>query len=419
MHTTLKSIAAAMLLAGGLVTSASAETATLRVSATPVIFKPMFEEFVKQFEAKNPDIKIDLTVPAGEQDTMIRNILRQAVVDDLPDVTFQGYNWLRILTDRDLPVPLDDFIKNDPEWVPDRFSSSVANSATINGAVRGLGVGMSFPTFYYNADLVKKAQGGDTSFPDTWDGVIALAEKIGQAEPDMIGAFHRFHSWMFQAHVESRGGRMMSPNEKTILFTGPEGQAAFDLYHRFAKAGQARAAMTREQARQAFAGGTIGIFTDSSSILSRHTTQIGGKFELGVAPFPIDRDRGRMPAAGVASVMLTRDSTQQKAAWRFMKFVSSPQGQVIVGTKTSYVPANAVAAERPDVLGNYYKERPLMKAALETVPYASPWYAFPGENAVKIYDLISDKIQAVATLQERPKEGLANLRREIEALLPK
>jgi len=419
MSRSLTSLAAAALVLGGLAGTAQAEALTLRVTATPAVFKPMFEELVQKFEAKNPDIKIALTVPPGEQEKMVQDILRRAVVNDLPDVTFQGYDYIRLLADRNLPVPLDKFIANDPDWKPSTYSASVANSATVNGAVRGLGVGMSFPVLYYNVDLVKKAQGGSAAFPDTWGGVVALAEKISQVQPDVIGAFHRFHSWMFQAQVESRGGRLMSPDEKKVAFDSPEGRATFDLYHRLAKAGQARAAMTREQAREAFLGGTVGILTDSSSSISRHLKQTTGKFELGVAHFPIVKGKGRIPAAGIASMMLTHDAARQKAAWRFMTFVSGLDGQVVVGTKTSYVPANAVAAERPDLLGDYYAKNPIMKGVLETVPVASSWYAFPGENAIKIDKVIYDKVQAVLTLREKPEEALVNLKREIEALLPK
>jgi multiple sugar transport system substrate-binding protein len=402
MFKILTAIASVMLILCGRPLASQAQTTTLNVTATPAIFKAMFEELVAKFEAQNPQIKIALTVPPGEQ-----------------DVALPGYNHIRVLTDRGLTVPLEPFIKSDASWKPERFSASVVNSATLNGVVRGLGVGVSFPVLYYNVDMVKQAQGGDAAFPTSWDGVIALAKKIGASQPGVIGAFHRFDQWMFQAQVESRGGALMSADEKAIRFDGAEGLAALQLYQTFAEAGQSKSAMTREQARQAFIGGTVGIFTDSSSLLQQHTQQVGGKFQIGVAPFPAVQGKGRIPAAGIASVMLTPDKTRQDAAWRFMTFVSSPEGQVIVATKTAYVPANAVAVARADLLGDYYKERPLMQAALTSLPFASPWYSFPGANSVKIEDVIRNRLQAVATLEQTPVSALAAMKTEVEALLPR
>lgn len=411
--TKLAGPALALLIA----TPAVAQTTTITVTATPSIFASMFERLAAEFEAANDDIEIDLVIPPGEQREMIQDVLRRALVDDLPDVTFQGYNFLRVLADRNLPVPLGDFIANDPEWTQDRFAPSVAAAATLGETVQGLGVGISFPVLYYNVDLVRQAQDGDKTFPETWEGVVDLASQIGASDPDVIGGFHRFHSWMFQAQVESRGGRLMDASESELMFAGDEGQAAFDLYHAFAEAGQGEFAMTREQGRQAFASGTIGIFTDSSSILRRYEEQVGDAFEIGIAPFP-RVDGGTIPAAGVASVMLAQDEERQAAAWRFMRFVASPEGQVIVAEETAYVPANAAAFAKGTPLARYYAERPLMAAALATVPHASVWYSFPGENSVEIGDVIYDAVEAVATLQIEPQDGLARLAGDVGALLP-
>lgn len=418
MHRLLKSLAIGALALTGLATHATAQTTTIEVTATPAIFKPMFEEFVTAFEKENPDIKVKLDIPPGEQRAMVQDILRRALIDDMPDVTFQGYNYLRALVDRKIPVSLEKFISNDPEWTEKSFSPSIANSGTVNGNVYGLGVGMSFVVLYYNVDLVRKAQGGDATFPDNWDGIIELAGKINKTVPGVIGGFHRFHPWIFQAQVESRGGKMMSPDEKKITFTGSEGLESLKIIRRFAEAGgQNKAAMTREQARQAFVSGTVGIFTDSSSGLVKHEAQIANKFELGVARFPILSRDGHLPAGGVASVLLTRDPERQAAAWKFMKFVASSKGQVIVAEKTAYVPANSVALNNSSALAEIFRQRPKMKAALDTVPFATSWYAFPGKNAAKIDDTIKETVRDVTTLRITPEEALKSLNSAIEKLL--
>jgi multiple sugar transport system substrate-binding protein len=419
MRMTTRCIAAAAMILPGFLAQAEAEAATLNVTATPSIFKPMFEEFVTAFTATNPDVEINLDASNRDQTDMVQSLLRRALIDDLPDVTFQGFNYMRVLVDRELAVPLDDFIKADPDWTEDRFTQSVASSASLNGITYGLGVGMSFPVLYYNADLVKQARNGDAGVPRTWDGLIDLARKINDLGSDISGLILRTHPWVFQAMVESVGGRMMDNDEKEIAFAGSKGLEVFDISRRVGEAGQAENFMTREQGRQAFAGGKVGLTLDSSSSLASFEKQAEGNFVLGTAPMPRPAANASIPAAGIASVMITRDPETQKAAWRFMKFVSSPEGQVIVGKSTGYVPANGIAATTPGLLGDYYAANKNMNAAIDTLPVASLWYAFPGENSAKIDKAIEAAMVEVVTLRQTPEEAMKSLEANVRSMLPK
>lgn len=413
----LKSLAMATCASFALGGVAAAETATIRVSATPSILATMFEELVAAFEAEHPDIDVELEIPAGEQDEQLRDLLRQAVVDDLPDVAFQGYNHVRTLGDRDIAVALGDFVTNDPEWTSDIYADSVTATGTHNNTVFALGVGVSFPVLYYNADLVRQAQDGDATVPMDWDGIVALARSIGELDDGIVGGFHRYHPWFFQAHVNSRGGQMMNDAETAISFNGEEGMAGLNVVHAFAEAGQAASAMTREQARQAFVSGTIGLFTDSSGLLAQHIDQIGDRFELGVARWPILADNGGVPASGIAALMLTDEDQQQQAAWEFMKFVAGPRGQEVVVRNSAYVPANSAVVDQSESLNTFFAENPRMRVALETASDAVAWYAFPGENTTRIDEAVYDTMQAVSTLRVEPEEALSGLASNVESML--
>ena len=329
-------------------------------------------------------------------------------------MTFQGYNYIRTLAERDLPVPLDAFIAEDAAWQGGEISSSVANSGTLDGTVYGLGLGFSFPVLYYNADLVNAALEGQ-AFPSDWTGVIELANTLYEGDSGNLGGFLMSHSWIFQALVETTGNAYVGDDGR-LGFAGDQGEAVFDIIGGFAEAGQAESAMTREQARQAFVGGTVGIFTDSSSVLARHLDQIGDRFELAVAPFPISAEGASVPAAGVAGVMLTRDEAKQDAAWRFLSHVVSAEGQMLVAQNTSYVPANAAALESSEDLHALLTQDPRMQAALDTAPLASAWYAFPGQNGREIDAVIADMMQAVTSGTVTPDQAQMQLINEIQAL---
>jgi len=369
------------------------------------------------FEKENPDIRVNLDVSQIDQLSIVQQTLRAAVINDLPDVSFQGFNYLRMLTDRNLLVPLDGFIKNDPTWNTELYPPSLVSTGRVGGISYGLGVGLSFPIIFYNKGLVSRAQGGGSQLPTSWDAILALAGKIQAQNPGMLGLSIRDNSFMFQGLIGSFGGTMMNASESDITFTDKAGRQAFQLLHRIGEAGQAKVAMTRPQSRQAFVGGRTAIIIDSSSSLSSFEAE--GRFEIGTAALPLSASDATLPAAGVAAVMLTKNAARQAAAWRFMKFVVGAEGQNIVATKTGYVPANESAIKAPAALAAYYVEHSNMKAALDSVAIARGWYAFPGENAGRIDTLIEDSLGEVLRLRQPPERALDQLAKDVKGMLPK
>jgi multiple sugar transport system substrate-binding protein len=294
----------------------------------------------------------------------------------------------------------------------------VTETGSVDTAVIGLGTAISVPIIYYNAELVARIAGSEP-IPQEWDRILALIDRLGKAAPGTIGGFcqHVGSSWIYLALVESLGGSMMSADDRRIAFNAAPGRRALEIFQAFGRAGQARADMGRDQARQAFAGGGIALLVDSSSSLAAIEAQVGGRYKLGTARIPIV-PTGHIPVAGIASILLARDAARQAAAWRFMKFVSGPEGQTIVGKSTGYFPANDIVVRQDDLLGRYYEARPLVRPITGSLAFASRWYAFPGDNSAKIDAVLLDGITSVVTLSKTPGEALAEMERKVEQLLP-
>ena len=47
------------------------------------------------------------------------------------------------------------------------------------------------------------------------------------------------------------------------------------------------------------------------------------------------------------------------------------------------------------------------------------WYAFPGENNLKIIAVIKDRLQTVVDKSTEPKAALTNMAQDVDKLLPK
>ena len=379
----------------------------------------IFNKLQEAFEAAHPEYSLTFLNPYKGYDDGVQQVLRQSIAGQLPDITNQGLNRQRALVDRGLPVSLDAFIAKDPNWEADGLDGPPSKVGTYGGSVYGLAVGFAAPIAYYNMDLVRKA-GWDTSkMPTDWNEMLELGRKISALGDDIGGLFvSAEEDWTFQSIVGGLGGRMMSEDEKSVAFDQPPAKEAFNIIHRMVSEAE-MPATTFEGGMQSFYAGKLGVFMQSNSRLPGHVKNVGDRFELATGVFPRNDPNGLLAAGGNVTMMLTKDPEKQKAAWAFMRFVSSPQGATLVVRNSGYFPPNSKAVEDPDLLGKFYDENPLQKSIAGQIPYIGPWYAFPGENTLRISKAITDNLEALISQNVTPEQAMTTLAKDVEALIPK
>jgi multiple sugar transport system substrate-binding protein len=390
--------------------------------AIPDIFKEVHEEIAKQFMAAHPSIKVKFTQPTKEYEDATQQVLRNAVTGQLPDVTYQGLNRQRILADRNIAQPLDALIAAEKDWAKAGYDGSLLTLGQVKGKQYGMGFSLSTPIIYFNADLVKKAGGDPDNFPTTWEGIFALAKKIDDPANKVAG----FHfdwditgNWMWQALTFSNGGTMLTSDEKKVAFDGPPGQKAIATLAAMRNDGTMRD-VSQATALQDFVAGRLGIWAHSTSRLGGVTKQSQGVFTLRTARFPLGAGAdSRLPAGGNVAMMLAKDPAKQKAAWEYIKFATGPVGATIMVKGTGYFPANALPAKDPKMLGDFYAQNPNHRVAIGQLPSMTAWYAFPGENGLKITDVIKDHLQSVVNKSAKPEDALKKMAGDTQALLPK
>ena len=401
---------------------AMAQTEITVQYAIPDIFKDVQEEIAKQFMAANPTIKVKFIQPSKEYEDATQQVLRNAVTGQLPDVAFQGLNRQRILADRDIAQPLDAFIAAEKDWASKGYDGALLTLGQVKGKQYGMGFSLSTPIIYFNADLVKKAGGDPDKFPNTWEGIFALAKKIDDPANKIRGLHYDWDitgNWMWQTLVFSNGGTMLSADEKKVAFDGPPGQKAIATLAAMVNEGT-MGDISQATALQDFVAGRLGIWAHSTSRLGGVTKQTQGVFALRTARFPLGAGAAsRLPAGGNVAMMLAKDPAKQKAAWEYIKFATGPVGATIMVKGTGYFPANALPAKDPKMLGDFYAANPNHQVAISQLPSMTAWYAFPGENGLKITDVIKDHLQSVVNKSGKPADVLAKMTADTQALLPK
>ncbi|WP_198021696.1 extracellular solute-binding protein [Mesorhizobium sp. WSM3224] len=398
---------------------ARTEDVSLRISAAPSIYQATYKKITEEFQKRHPDIKVDLLPPVREDEELLQNTLRSAMTGELPDVLFISPNVMRPLIGRKIAVKLETVGANMQALTNLDLIAGATGVGTVDDTLYGIPFGVSVPIVVYNADLVAKAGGSPEQFPTTWPETIELITKISALEGS-LGGFMEYDNtgnWTYKALVATLGGRMMSPDGKQIEFDDAQGQEAFKILQAFGQAGQARADMTRDQARQAFAAGSMGVLITSSGALPALEKQAAGKFSLRAAPLPLGGPEGRIPAAGTVLMITARNEQTKKAAWEFIKFAVGADAQTIMGNNTGLLSVNKTALQDPNRLGNQQEARPNQRAAIAELSRLTEWYAFPGDNSVKITDIIKRYLQAVLTLNRQPEEALASMKKDVGALL--
>lgn len=427
MNVTRRNILKGAAAAGGALAMPSylrAQSAETEISvqySTPVLFKELQENIAREFMAKNPKIKVTLRTPELDYEAILQRNLRDAITNNLPDVAFHGLNRQRTLDERGVPVDLKPFMDADPQTKELGFSPTLLSLGQVGSKQTGIGFSLSTPILYYNADLVAAAGGHPDKLPSSWDDVLKLAAAVHDPSKNVTGMFFDWTitgNWSWQALVLSHGGSMLDPAETRVAFTEAPGATSMRLLRRMVDEGKMPDIKPETMFQDMF-GGRMGISMQSTAQLGRYNREIGGRFRLVCGRFPLSAPNARLPAGGNVAMMFTKDAAKQKAAWEFIKFACGPVGATMMVNATGYMPATTIPAEREDMLAKFYRDNPNHLVSIRQQDVITGWYAFPGQNALRITDTINDHIQTVVARRGEPDATLASMGKAVQTMLPK
>lgn len=399
-------------------TAVAQTTITVSASGNPQNMT-MFETLITEFNAQSQQVEVDWQPGPRETSEFIQQLLRDSLVgSELPDVILFTGPILRTLHDRGLVSPIYDLIATDTEWNA-VVTSSMMQPAQVDGETAGVAFGMSMPVVVFNSELVRQVGGDPDNLPTTWDGILELAEQINDLGPEIVGGFLEHDnsmalSWL--ALLESHGGRIMTADNTSFTFNSPEGLQALEVLRRFGEAGQAASDMTRDQARQAFGAGGIGVLVTMSSLLSRYEREAEDRFQVRAVPYPVVDGTGMLPASSVIGSILTADEVQQRASLEFVRFVADVPGQTILVQQTGYAPSSPIAVESAGELAGLLAQRANAASYLEHQDVISGWYVVPGEQGLRIARVFMDGLQRVVTLEQAPQDALDSMERDAQSI---
>ena len=389
-----KSVLAAVVVTALGTASSVAQAVEIEVGYPySALFDVTFERMMPAFKKAHPDIDVKFRATYDNYEDATNSVLREAVANKLPDVTFQGLNRQALLVEKGIAKSLEPFIAKEADFAKEGYHKAMLTLGTFKDEVHGLPFAVSLPVGYYNMTALKKA--GITELPKTWDDVIANCGKLREAgyKNPLFWGWNITGNWFFQALLWSQDTPIVKDGK--INFGGPEGLAALETMKKLFR-GCKMLNLSVGDAGKPFAAGEVAMHFWSTSAVGA-IERSKGDFELMTGEFPgMGSAPKGLPAGGNSAMLVStsEDPAVVEAAWKFIKFATSGAGAATVAETTGYMPPNKAAN---DLLADFYKQNPNKHTAVRQAGLLRDWIAYPGDNGLAITQVIYDKLESIVT----------------------
>lgn len=373
------------------------------------------QQLISEFEALHPNINVE-GIGSPSTEIMSRTQADMAAGSP-PDVAQLIFNDLDFIVNNFNATPLEQIVPAE-EWAEHTagFHPRGLPLGQINGQTYGMAFTFSTPVLYINTTVLEEAGIDPATVPTTWDEAEALALQIVE-NTGKNGLSIYSPSWIAQALVMSDGGRMLSEDRSTLMFGEAEGQSAIARLQEMVNNGAHVPAGV--EPLQAFLSGQLGMMLNTTALLRyvQDTFAQSGQV-LNIGKMPAYGDLPTVPVnSGSALFILAQDPLKQRAAWDFIKFVTSERGYTIITSEIGYLPLRPNIVNDPEYLGAWIEANPLYLPNLEQLESLTPWVSFPGQNYRQIEQIITEAQNAVIFTNADPAT-LLEAQTRAQALMP-
>lgn len=229
----------------------------------------------------------------------------------------------------------------------------------------------STPLLYVNLDAFAEA-GLDPVPPKTWTEMVAAARKT--VKKDDKGTIVRYgvqlplrNWWFIESMFRSNGGRIFDPKAGKATLDEPEQIAVLQALAELANEKVLTTAPDSPRGDADFLQGKAAIKYGTTAQLANTLSQ--AKFKVTVGFLPKWKQYAVTP--GGACLAIPSLAHSKAAAWKFMKWITSPDITAEYATRTGYIPLRK-SAIRTERLKAFYAKNPLWKVAIDQAQYAAP-----------------------------------------------
>ncbi|MFE0452346.1 extracellular solute-binding protein [Streptomyces sp. NPDC058914] len=371
---------------------------------------PTYQALIKDFEAANKDIKVKyVNVPFDQAQNKFDTA---AGSKGAPDVLRSEVGWTPAFAKKGYFLPLDG---TEALAEQDKFKSNLIEQAKYEGKTYGVPIVTDTLALVYNKELFAKA--GITAAPKTWDELKTAAATI-KDKTGVDGYWGSTQAYYAQSFLYGEGTDTVDADAKKITVNSAEAKKAYGTWlGLFDGKGLHKADTTADayaHIQDAFVNGKVAAIIQGPWEITNFYkgTAFKDKNNLGIATVPAGSSgKAGAPTGGHnLSVYAGSDEAHQKAALKFVNFMTSAKSQSAVALKNSTLPT------RDDAYTDQVKADPGIAGYGAVLAAAQPRPALPEYSS--LWGPLDTELPKIAGGKESLDKGLSNAETAIAKLVP-
>jgi sn-glycerol 3-phosphate transport system substrate-binding protein len=326
------------------------------------------------------------------------------------------------LIDEDAIVPFDELVKtpDDQAWLKSFYPAFMENSQT-GGKTWGIPFQRSTIVLYYNKEAFKEAGLDPNKGPANWKEMAEFGEKL--TKRDASGKVTQwgvqipssgFPYWLFQGLAIENGVNLMNAAGTEVYYDKPEVIAALQYWVDLVKKYKVHPEGIVEWGttpKDFFERKVAMMWTTTGNLTN---VKSNAKFDFGVAMLPAGKQRGSPTGGGNFYIFKKSTPAQREAAYKFIKWVTTPARAAQWGIETGYVAVRADAWETP-AMKQYVAGFPAAAVARDQLPYAKA--ELSTHDNQRVTKALNDGLQAALLGTKTPEAAMKDAQREADRIL--
>jgi len=370
------------------------------------------DSIVADFEAENPDIKVNAVYSGNYDDTRVRALSALNSGDPAQLAVMFSIDAYDLI-EQDLILPFE-ALTDDADWLNSFYPALMANGR-IEGQTWGIPFQRSTIVAYYNKEQFAAAGLDPEAPPTTWDEIISMGKAL--TNDDTYGLMipsTGYPYWMFQALAIQNGKEVMSNDGLTTYFDDETVVETLEFWKSLSAEHGIMPTGTVEWGtlRQAFLEGQTAMMWHSTGNL--RAVKDNASFDFGVAELPANVRKGSPTGGGNFYVFKDTTDEERAAALKLIEFMTSPEQAAAWSIATGYMGVSPAAYET-DALKEYTAAFPPALVARNQLENAVA--EFSTFETARVRDGLNNAIQAALTDSKSAEDALGEAQAAAERLL--
>lgn len=384
---------------------------------------PLELQYIAEFEAANPNVKVEYTTQASGK---MADIVQTAFAANQGPTIFNlpiSDEYAYIVNGRVAPVDAKAAGYADYQAIKSAYVDGTLDSVTVDGKIYGLPLELTNWAILLNKGIFRDAGlDPDKDYPKTWEDMVAVSEKIIQRDGDIITRrgfdfrYGYYLEWLVPM-VEQLGGKLISDDGKTAIVGDDAWLKVLTFMQQWGPNGKNLGSSTYTAARKLFNknNGDIAMALTGyyqTARISEENPEFYASGDLMVIPFPQFKDAVKEVAncyyGHFYMVNAQASKAEQEAAWKLIGYLLSHGDEYL--DKAALPQPTKKLFESPE-----YKAKPYTDVFSADMEKAHIMYY--SENSAEMQKLLKSAVESVMLSGVSPEKALATLKASAQELI--